>query len=146
MKKILVIICLIGIGISANTAIDLAGWSWQRPIDIRTSSGFVRLAITSEIYNESQATLDDLRLIDESKRLVPHVIHWGRVKETQHLEWQPVRVLNETFTPGKYATVTVDFGERTEKNHITVSLSGQNYRRRAFLEGSNDGQVWEVVA
>ncbi len=27
-----------------------------------------------------------------------------------------------------------------------VNLSGQNYRRRALLEGSHDGRVWEVVA
>ena len=121
MKKFLVIICLVGIATSANAAIDLTGWNWQRPIDIGTSSGFVRLAITPEIFNESQATLNDLRVIDESKRLVPHVIHWGRVEETQHLEWQPARLLNATFVPGKYATVTVDFGETAEKNHITVS-------------------------
>ncbi len=87
MKKLLVLILLISIATSVHAAIDLTGWSWQRSIDVRTSAGFVRLAITPEIFNESQATLDDLRVIDENRRLVPHVIHWGRVKETQHLEW-----------------------------------------------------------
>ena len=146
MKKLLAIICWVGIATSANAAIDLTGWNWQRPIDIRTSSGFVRLVIPPEIFNESQASLDDLRVIDESKRLVPHVIHWGRVKETQRVEWQPARMLNATFVPGKYATVIADFGETAEKNRIMVSLSGQNYRRRALLEGSNDSKVWEGVA
>ena len=146
MKKLLAIICLVGIATSANAAIDLTGWNWQRSIDAGTSSGFVRLAMTPEIFNESQATLNDLRVIDESKKLVPHVIHWGRVKETQQLEWQPARLINATFVPGKYATVAADFGETTEKNHIRVTLSGQNYRRRALLEGSNDSQAWEVVA
>jgi hypothetical protein len=146
MKKLLAIIFLISTATSVHAAIDLTGWSWQRSIDVRTSAGFVRLAITPEIFNESQATLDDLRVIDENRRLVPHVIHWGRVKETQHLEWQPARLLNETFVPGKHATVTADFGEMTEKNHIMVNLSGQNYRRRALLAGSRDGRVWEVVA
>ena len=146
MKKLLAIIFLISIATSVHAAIDFPGWSWQRPVDIRTSLGFVRIAIPPEVFNESQATLDDLRVIDENRRLVPHVIHWGRVKETQHLEWQPARLLNETFVPGKYATVTADFGEMTEKNHIMVSLSGQNYRRQALLEGSHDSRVWEVVA
>ena len=146
MKKLLAIICLIGIATSVNAAIDLTGWNWQRPIDVRTPSGFVRLVMTAEIFNESQATLDDLRVIDESKRLVPHVIHWGRVQETQRLEWQPARLINATFVPGKYATAVADFGERAEKNQIRVSLSGQNYRRRALLEGSNDSQTWEVIA
>ena len=146
MKRLLAIIGLVGIATSAEAAIDLTGWSWQRSINSGTSSGFVRLAIPPEVFHEGQTTLHDLRVIDESKRLVPHVIHWGRVQETQLLEWQPARLINATFVPGKYATVAVDFGEMTEKNQITVSLSGQNYRRRALLEGSNDGQAWEVVA
>jgi hypothetical protein len=146
MKKILAIVCFIGITTSAHATIDLAGWSWQRHIDIRTSSGFVHLVITPEIFNESQATLDDLRVIDGNTKLVPHVIHWGRVKETQHLEWQPARLLNETFVPGKYVTVTADFGGMAEKNQITVSLSGQNYRRQALIEGSQDCKNWEAVA
>ena len=145
MKKLLAVICLVGIATSANAAIELSGWNWQRSINAGTSSGFVRLAIPPEIFNESQATLNDLRVIDESKRLVPHVIHWGRVQETQHLEWKPARLINATFVPGKHAAVAVDFGETAEKNHITVALSGQNYRRRALLEGSNDCHVWEVV-
>ncbi len=146
MKKLLAIICWISITTSANAAIDLTGWNWQRPIDIRTSSGFVRLSITPEIFNENQPTLNDLRVMDESKRLVPHVIHWGRVQETQQLEWKPARLINATFVPGKYAAIVADFGETAEKNHITVTLSGQNYRRRALLEGSNDSKAWEVVA
>lgn len=146
MRKVLAIICLVGIATSANAAIELTGWNWQRSINPGTSSGFVRLVIPPEIFSESQATLNDLRVIDESKRLVPHVIHWGRVQETQHLEWNPARLINATFVPGKYASVAADFGETAEKNHITVTLSGQNYRRRALLEGSNDCRAWEVVA
>src|SRR4030067_3101615 len=146
MKKLLAIICLIGIATYVNAAIDLTGWHWQRPIDVRASSGFVRLAMPPEIFNESQAILDDLRAMDESKRLVPHIIHWGRGEETEHLEWKPARLINATFAPGKYATVAADFGETTEKNHITVTLSGQNYRRRTLLEGSNDSKAWEVLA
>jgi len=146
MKRLLAIIGLVGIAISTEAAVDLTGWNWQRSINTGTSSGFVRLVIPPEVFNEGQATLNDLRVIDESKRLVPHVIHWGRVQETQRLEWQPARQINATFAPGKYATVAVDFGGTAEKNQITVSLSGQNYRRRALLEGSNDSQAWEVVA
>ena len=146
MKKLLAVICLVGIATSANAAIELTGWNWQRSINAGTSSGFVHLTIPPEIFNESQATLNDLRVMDESKRLVPHVIHWGRVQETQHLEWKPARLINATFVPGKYVTVAADFGETAEKNHITVTLAGQNYRRRALLEGSNDCKAWEGVA
>ncbi len=42
--------------------------------------------------------------------------------------------------------MTVDFGERVEKNLLQVNLSGRNYRRRALLEGSDDTRNWEVIA
>ena len=48
--------------------------------------------------------------------------------------------------PGKYASVTADFGGPAEKNSMKVTLSGQNYRRRALVEGSSDGHAWEAVA
>jgi hypothetical protein len=140
------IICLVGLSTPAHASIDLAGWSWQRSIDAGAASGFFRLVIPPETFDESQGSLTDLRIIDGSNRLVPHMIHWGRVKETQLLEERPARLGNMVFVPGKHATVTVDFGEETEKNHIRVSLSGQNYRRRALLEGSHDSRAWEAVA
>jgi len=146
MRQLLAILCLTGIVTSADAAIDLTGWRWQRSIDVQTSPGFVRLVITPEIFDESHGSLNDLRVIDESNRLVPHVIHWGRVKEIQSHEGRPDRLLNAAFVPGTYARATADFGETTEKNHIKVHLSGQNYRRRALLEGSNDSRTWEVVA
>ncbi len=81
MKKLLAVICLVGIATSANAAIELTGWNWQRSINAGTSSGFVHLTIPPEIFNESQATLNDLRVMDESKRLVPHLIHWGECRK-----------------------------------------------------------------
>ena len=146
MKKFLAIICLLVVATSAEAAFDLTGWRWQRPIDAQKLSGFVRLTMTPDIFDESQAGLGDLRVMDEGNKLVPHVIHWGRVEETQQPEWQPARLLNPTFLPGKYARAIVDFGEKVEKNSVTVSLPGQNYRRRALLEGSDDSTVWDVVA
>ncbi len=146
MKKLLAIICLMVFATSASAVTDLTGWNWQRPIDVSTSSGFVRLAMTPEIFNQSQTTLHDLRVIDKSDRLVPHVIHWGRVQEMRQLEWIPARLINATFVPGKYAAVVADFGEATEKSHVRITLSGQNYRRRALIEGSNDTKAWERVA
>lgn len=150
MRRLLIIIIwLISSAASGQAAIDLAEWHWQRLIDVGdagTSSGFVRLPIVPEIFNESQAMLHDLRVIDEGNRLVPHVIHWGRVEGTPLQEWKPTRLLNASFVPGKYASVTADFGESAEKDSMRIILSGQNYRRRALVEGSSDGQAWKVVA
>jgi hypothetical protein len=146
MKRLLVILVLLGTATAGNAAFDFSGWKWQRSIPVEASSGFVRLSIIPEILDQSQATLNDLRVLDGNNNLVPHVIHWGRVRELKHMEWLAARLLNETFIPKQYTSVTLDFQEMLEKNRVKVALSETNYRRRALLEGSNDSLKWEIVA
>ena len=146
MKRLLVTMFLLGTATAASATFDYEGWGWQRPIPVGRNSGFVRLSISPEVFDQSQATLDDLRVLDSRNRLVPHVVHWGRDRVIRHMEWLPARLLNEIFRPQTYSRVTIDFGEMVEKNRIKVDLSGENFRRRALLEGSNDSKTWEVLA
>ena len=146
MKRLLVIMFLLGTATTASAAFDHTGWGWQRPIPVGRNSGFVRLPIPPEVFDQSQPTLNDLRVLDSSGGPAPHVVHWGRDRLMQHMEWLPARLLNETFVPGKYSRVTIDFAETVEKNRIKVDLSGENFRRRVLLEGSSDSKTWEVVA
>jgi len=108
MKRLLVILILLGTSTTAIAAFDQSGWRWQRALKTGDASGFVRLPVMPEILDQSQATLNDLRVLDSDKNLVPHVVHWGRVRETRHMAWLPARLLNQTFIPTKYARVTVD--------------------------------------
>jgi hypothetical protein len=146
MKRLLLLVLILATATAASAAFDHSGWGWQRPIALGRNSGFVRLAITPEIFDQSQPGLNDLRVLDSSNSLVPHVVHWGRLGELRRLEWLPARLLNKTFLPEDFSRVTIDFQEMTEKNRIRVALSGENYRRRALLEGSNDSKTWGVVA
>jgi hypothetical protein len=146
MKRLVVMLCVLGAASLAHAGFDLTGWNWQRPVDIQNFSGFVRLSIPPEVFNESQPSLNDLRVLDENSSLVPHVIHWGRFQEVRQLEWRSARLMNATFIPGKYSRVIIDMGEGAEKNFIKLALSGKNYGHRALLEGSNDIKSWEVVA
>jgi hypothetical protein len=146
MKRLLVILVLLGTASVGNAAFDHRGWKWQRSIPVEAPSGFVRLSIIPEILDQSQATLNDLRVLDGNNNLVPHVIHWGRVRESKHMEWLAAQLLNETFIPQQHTRVTLDFQEMLEKNRVKVALSETNYRRRALLEGSNDSLTWEIVA
>jgi hypothetical protein len=146
MKKRVVMFSLFFAATIAYAAFDITGWNWQRPIEVHHFSEFVSLPVPPEVFNESQPSLNDLRVLDENNTLVPHIVHWGRVREIRQQEWKSARLVNSTFVPGKYSRMIVDFGETVEKNLIVVNLSGQNYRRRALLEGSNESKSWEVVA
>jgi hypothetical protein len=126
MKRLLVILVLLGTASVGNAAFDHRGWKWQRSIPVEAPSGFVRLSIIPEILDQSQATLN--------------------VRESKHMEWLAAQLLNETFIPQQHTRVTLDFQEMLEKNRVKVALSETNYRRRALLEGSNDSLTWEIVA
>jgi len=146
MKTLLATLCWLTVAATAHAGFDSSGWYWQRPMDVQSLSGFVSLPIPPEVFDEGQPSLNDLRVLDENASLVPHMIRWGRIREIRQREWKSVNLINATFAPGKYSRVTADFGERVEKNLIQVSLSGQNYRRRALLEGSHDTESWEVIS
>jgi Protein of unknown function (DUF3999) len=145
MRVLLAAILFLFTQAGADAAFDPTGWAWQRSIELGRASGFVRLPIPPEVFDEAQATLDDLRVVDDGGALVPHVVHWGRVREVPKVEWRPARLLNQTYAPGRYGRVVADFGASVEKNQVKVSISGTNYRRRVLVEGSDDGKSWEVV-
>jgi hypothetical protein len=146
MRVLLAAILFLFTQAGADAAFDPTGWAWQRSIELGRASGFVRLPIPPEVFDEAQATLDDLRVVDDGGALVPHVLHWGRVREVPQVEWQPARLLNQAYAPGRYGRVVADFGASVEKNRVKVTISGTNYRRRVLVEGSDDGKSWEVVA
>ena len=78
MKTLMVFVLLLGTTPAPGATLDMAKWSWQRPISVQDASGFIRLSIPPEVFDQSQSGLNDLRILDNNNRLVPHVIHWGR--------------------------------------------------------------------
>lgn len=142
---LLLLICCLSVPVTA--AFDHDGWNWQVRLDPGPAAGgFVRLPLTPEILDRSRPDLGDLRLMDGSGALVPHVIHWGRTEGKQEIRWSTLTLVNRTFEPGQWERVVLDFGRPVLKNRIRLALSGEDYRRRVQVEGSVDGQDWEPVA
>ena len=118
MRKYL-FLSFLAMTVPAWAAFDTADWTWQRPIEVELyTAGFVRVPINLEIMDESQPSLNDLRVLDGSGDLVPHVVHRGRAAEQRRSQWRDVRLLNRTFELETYERVILDFGETTEKNRI----------------------------
>ena len=128
----------------AQTPFDSSDWAWEAEISARDApSGFVRLPLTPEIVDASRRSLTDLRLVDRSGVLVPHVVSTPRRRPAK--QWTSVRLINRTYRAGEFVRATLDFGGRDLKNHVRVTLSGDNYRRYALLEGSENGTTWSTV-
>ena len=146
MRFLLTAILLLLTQLGVDAAFDPTDWTWQRSIELDRASGFVQVPIPPEVFDAAQASLDDLRVVEDGNTLAPHVLHWGRARGIQKVEWRPARLLNQAYAPGRYGWVVADFGASVEKNQVKVTISGTNYRRRVLVEGSDDGKRWEVVA
>jgi hypothetical protein len=130
MKRLLVVLILLGTTVVATAAFDHSGWRWKRTIPLRDTSGFVRIPIMPEILDQSQVTLNDLRVLDSNNNLVPHVIHWGRVRDERHMQWLPARLLNAAFIrallEGSNDSVTWEVLAE-DRWLFNVSLQGRNF-------------------
>ncbi|MBX7245631.1 MAG: DUF3999 domain-containing protein [Candidatus Sumerlaeaceae bacterium] len=139
--------CLLLLAVSVPAAaFDLNGWTWKRPIENQGATGYVGLNITPDVFDQSQPSLNDLRILDKNGGLVPFIINWERTASREKREARSLQMINATFEAGKFSRVTLDFGESVQKSQLQVSLSGDNYRRAALIEGSTDTLAWESIA
>lgn len=137
---------LLGPGIS-DAQFNPRGWRWKTTVTAPASSpGLVALRLDGAIYDRLLAAPDDLRLVNRSGDLVPHVIQCGRTGTTSVAVARPVDIINRTYAPKQFSRVVLDFGATVVKNKIKVDLAGENYRRRVTIEGSDDAMTWELVA
>ncbi len=129
-----------------QAAFDTTGYQWQAPLTSPAAEGFVALQVTPEIFDRSRADLADLRILDPTHNLVPHIVAWSNPVASAHVEQRNITLINATYQPKQFARVTLDFGQPTAKTEIQVGVPGHNFRRKAAIEGSTDSQSWEMIA
>jgi hypothetical protein len=126
--------------------LDPREWNWRTTLVRPTESGGVAALILDEaIYDRLLTPPHDLRLVDQSSALAPHLVQCGRTTAATATVLRPVRIINRTYAAKRFSRVVLDFGESVLKNKLKVDLSDENYRRRATLEGGDDGRSWESV-
>ncbi|MCH7959845.1 MAG: DUF3999 family protein [Candidatus Hydrogenedentes bacterium] len=131
--------------VEAEDRFDARDWAWTAPVEQSDAEGeFLRLTITPDIMDKSHSSLRDLRVLDHAGKLVPHVLHFDRTEA--ELAWGSTTLMNRTFRIGNFDRTVIHFPDRTQRNRIRVGLSGDNYRRYALLEGSEDKSNWAAVA
>jgi Protein of unknown function (DUF3999) len=114
----------------------------ERAIEV-DGPGRVVVALDRDIYDTAREDLGDLRVIASvrSGRIVPYVLDRGSERPTRVLP----RVVDRGFSRGRSERATLDFGERAWKREIHLQLSGDNFRRRVVVEGSDDGLLWTTL-
>jgi len=142
MKRLCLACLFFAMANASFAALDTRDYGWTAPIEAPPGvTGFALLPLPPNVFDQSERGLNDLRVLDDQGNLAPHLIE--REASAPSIEWKKVDLLNRVFQPGVHARVTLDFGSPVRKNRIRVDLSGDNYRRKALVEGSVDGQQWD---
>src|SRR5512133_1535666 len=91
-----------------------------------------------EVYEGARADLGDLRILDDTGALAPFVLDRGQ----RRCDPAPPRPLirNRGWRGDRALSAVLDFGRRTRKPRLQLELSGDNFRRRVAVEGSDDGE------
>lgn len=95
--------------------------------------GRVVVTLDAAVYEGARADLGDLRVVDAAGAEVPYLVE--RVADEPLLPPQHPQIGNRVFRRGQEAQATLDFGVPTLKSQLTLSLSGDNFRRRVKVEG-----------
>jgi Protein of unknown function (DUF3999) len=134
---------VVAAGALAAAPAILAAAAVERAIAV-PGPGRVVVTLDAAVYEGARADLGDLRVIDAAGTEVPYLVE--HVADEAERPIQQPRISNRVFTRGQQARATLDFGAPTLKSQLTLSLSGDNFRRRVTVEGRARGdERWETL-
>ncbi len=113
----------------------------ERSVQVQ-GPGRTTVALDAGVYDAARKDLADLRVVDDRGGAVPYVLDRGVAEGGQRAI---PRIVDRGFRRGTSEVATLDFGLRLWKREVTLDLSGDNFRRRVVVEGSDDAQHWETL-
>jgi hypothetical protein len=125
----------------AAAAADATVPAFEREVVV-PGEGLVAVRLDRHVYEAARPDLGDLRIRDARGGVVPYVLDRGVAAPRP--ERHP-RIRNRGTRQGGAATAVLDFGERVSRERLALRLSGENFRRRVSIEGSDDGHAWTTL-
>jgi len=104
--------------------------------------GRAAVLLDRDVYEGARADLGDLRVVDDLGRETPYWLDRGAAGPAERRRPQ---IRNRGFRRGREATAVLDFGTPFTKAGLGLSLSGDNFRRRVVVEGSDGGRKWVTL-
>ncbi|MEE9292217.1 MAG: DUF2339 domain-containing protein, partial [Acidobacteriota bacterium] len=135
-------------GGEARADFNPSDWSHVRAIDTglvdQSGEPFAWVTLDGAVLDAARADLADLRVVGRGLVEIPHVIYrrGGGVRDEAYAP----RVINRArVASGRGASIELDFAAKAVKNFLEVETSGEDFRRRVVIEGSEDGSDWRVI-
>ncbi len=123
-------------------------WPDYRTLELpaqASESPWYDLLVPEEVFGRAREDLGDLRLFDAAGATMPYAL---RVLEPEYSQQElNASEFNRATTDDEASELTLDLGaEPAEHNEVELQLPGQNFRRPALLEASDDGSQWRKLA
>lgn len=121
-------------------------WRYSRAVELEPSEQprLASIVVTPEVYAHAQTDLQDLRVIDDQGSQVPYVLH-ARTGSSRS-EARDTRLLESSFTPGRFTQVVLDVGEKTPfHNAVEVVTPEQDFITWVEVAVSDDAKNWRIV-
>jgi Protein of unknown function (DUF3999) len=114
---------------------------WERAIEV-PHPGRVAVVLDRIVYAAAEPDLHDVRVVDEQGRLVSFILDRATTVAQARLE---AATINHEFETGRSESLTLDFGRAVRKEALVLSLSGDDFRRRVSVAGSDDGRAFTTL-
>jgi hypothetical protein len=133
-----------GLAFSALLSADFGAtaWRWRRPVSITAPAPVSEFTIDSELYRESTANLDDLRIM-RGQSETPYVL-LTMTGSHQAMEL-PAGMLNKAWVPGTGVQVVLDLKGHPEHNRLRIVSPLHNFTEPVRVETSDDARTWALV-
>lgn len=120
-------------------------WQYSRPLLIHAApSEWTRLTLPPEIYGPAQGNLADLRLIDQSGKEIPYLLH-AQLEHCQRT-WRSAPVSDSGLIPGQYSQAVIDSGtDGAPHNAVEISMDMKDFFTWTEIAASDDRITWRIV-
>ena len=121
-------------------------WRYWRAIELPVTDAtrLVQVRIADEIFLRSEASLEDLRVINDQGNETPYTVFvLGAAKKTENL----AETLHErSFVPGEYTQAVVEIkGDAPFHNSLEIETPEQNFIEWVSVDASDDARTWRIV-
>jgi hypothetical protein len=141
MRKIGFLLLLLFLQVGFLTA---QSFNYRWKLDTISKSGFHRLLITPEISRFLRADFNDLRIVDDSNRNVPHIIKGVGVNWVEQL-FKEFPIVSNSVTDSSQSVLTISNPTGQAITQLKIFLRNSSVSRPASLSGSNDNKTWFII-
>jgi hypothetical protein len=127
---------------------SLTHWQYyaEVPLGPAADAPYADFLLTPAVFDGARYDLADLRLYDADQQEVPYAL---RVRtEKSELSNLAAGQFNRLQQEDGSRQVSLDLGDEQDVQHNEVEIltTGGNFRRRAVVEGGDDGKQWHQLA